>query len=153
MSSRKDISAWQSKVADTMRIFQRPRYMKTVLPEFQQQDGKEAFVFNHAIPPYEAKVWKESLSRDERWKAYEDAFEKSLALKDQVSDNLKELDELIYSEHYCTEGGLSIDDIDLWARLRSVTLIDGIRWPNKLRKYMDNLSKDGDVPLYDSIAL
>lgn len=30
---------------------------------------------------------------------------------------------MIFSAEYCTEGGLSYDDIDLWARLRSMTLI------------------------------
>ena len=32
MSDRKDINAWQKKVADTNRILQRPRYMMTCLP-------------------------------------------------------------------------------------------------------------------------
>ena len=36
MSDRKDIKEWRSKVADTTRIFQRPRYMMTILPEFIQ---------------------------------------------------------------------------------------------------------------------
>eukprot|EP00958_Prasinococcus_capsulatus_P019263 scaffold2355_cov382-Prasinococcus_capsulatus_cf.AAC.14 len=30
---------------------------------------------------------------------------------------------MIASECYCTEGGLSLDDVDLWARLRSMTLV------------------------------
>ena len=49
--------------------------------------------------------------------------------------------------------GFSLDDIDLWARLRSITIIQGVTWPTKLRRYMDNLSALGDVPLYDEMAL
>jgi len=153
MSDRKDIKEWQSKVADVMRIFQRPRYMQSFLPEFQQQDGKEAFVYNHPMPPYEKKEWKEKLSRDERWGAYDSAFTQSLELTDEVSRHLVELNELIYCDSYATEGGISIDDIDLWSRLRSVTLCKGVVWPDKLRKYMDNLALDGDLMLYDGIAI
>merc|ERR1711869_78943 len=41
----------------------------------------------------------------------------------ELNAALAELEGLIYSEDFCTEGGLSLDDIDLWSRLRSVTLI------------------------------
>ena len=58
----------------------------------------------------------------------------------------------MYSTEYCTEGGLSYDDIDLWARLRSLTIIKGLKWPEKLRGYMDTLSEKGDCPLYDVMA-
>jgi glutaredoxin 2 len=47
---------------------------------------------------------------------------------------------------------MSIDDIDLFSRLRSQTIIKGVVWPEKLRKYMDYYSVAGDVPLYDSVA-
>lgn len=50
------------------------------------------------------------------------------------------------------QGGLSYDDIDLWSRLRSLTLVKGIVFPKKLGAYMDNLSKLGDVPLYYNMA-
>ena len=47
----------------------------------------------------------------------------------------------------------SLDDIDLWARLRSMTLIRGLTWPAKLGSYMRNLSERGDVPLYFSMQV
>ena len=64
-----------------------------------------------------------------------------------------QLDDIIFSENYCTEGGISLDDIDLWARLRSITIIKGVVWPDRLRRYMDNLSELGDIPLYDELAM
>lgn len=54
---------------------------------------------------------------------------------------------------YCTEGGLSLDDIDLWARLRSISIISDVEWPDGLRRYMDNLSELADVALYDGLAM
>ena len=71
----------------------------------------------------------------------------------ELNSKLKELDSLVFCEDYCSEGGFSYDDVDLWARLRSITIVKGAVWPKKLRAYMDNLSAVGDVPLYDEMAL
>lgn len=120
--------------------------------EFQQQDGKDAFVKNHPIPPYSKDEWKSSLSMEEKWSKYVDSYSAGLHTIKDSSNLLKELDALLFSTEFCTEGGLSLDDIDLWSRLRSLTLVKGIEWPQKLRSYMDYLSLVGDVPLYDSMA-
>ena len=151
LSNRQDLKDWQNSVADNNRILQRPRYMKSILPEFQQQDGKDAFVMNHALPPYEKADWQ-AMSNEDRWEKYTSAYEMSFRLLDETNKSLAELDKLIFCTDYCTEGGLSYDDIDLWSRLRSVTIVRGIQWPLKLRAYMDKLSAMGDIPLYDSIA-
>lgn len=150
-SNRKDIKDWQGRVADNNRILQRPRYMKTILPEFQQQEGKDAFVMNHPLPPFEKADWK-AMSYEERWSRYNGAYETSFGLIEDTNKALAELDKLVFSKDCCTEGGLSYDDIDLWSRLRSVTLVKGVTWPLKLRAYMDNLAVLGDVPLYDCMA-
>ena len=49
--------------------------------------------------------------------------------------------------------GVSYDDIDLWARLRSLTVIKGVVLPPKVRAYLDHFEKAGDVPLYDVMAV
>ena len=153
-SGRKDIKEWQSKVANDNRFLQRPRYMLSpILPEFQQKDARDAFVKNHPLPPYEKDVWKNELSYEDRWEKFHAAMELSPQLILNSNQALAELDQLIFCEDYCTEGGLSLDDIDLWSRLRSVTLVKGIQWPSKLRAYMNNLAARGDVPLYDSVAI
>lgn len=60
----------------------------------------------------------------------------------------------IYSAEACTEGiGLSYDDVDLFARLRSLTVIKGLAIPPKVRAYLDYFEKAGDVPLYDVMAV
>ena len=70
-----------------------------------------------------------------------------------LSASLVDLDALVDCENSCSPGGLSLDDIVLWSRLRGITMIKGITWPVKLRKYMDNLSVQCDVGLYDGMAL
>ena len=161
-SGRKDIKSWQKSVQTLLRTLQRPRYVATgLLPEFQQLDGRHAFIKNHQMPPYEKPEWKgdgtpenPGMDMDTKLKLYADAMAADPApLIEDLNARLVELDDMLYSEHYCSEGGFSLDDIDLWARLRSITIIQGVNWPVKLRSYMDNLSALGDVPLYDEMAL
>lgn len=160
-SSRDDIKYWQKSVQTLLRTLQRPRYVATgLLPEFEQLDGRHAFIKNHQLPPYEKGPWKGNdenpagMPMDLKLQLYAEAMAKDPApLIEELNAKLVALDDIIYSEHYCTEGGLSYDDIDLWARLRSITIIKGVQWPAKLRAYMDNLSALGDVPLYDAMAL
>eukprot|EP00808_Paulinella_micropora_P018633 g50428.t1 len=153
-SDRADIKAWQKSTQDMLRKFQRPRYVKAFLPEFAGQDARDTFVKNHQMPPYEKADWKGAeFSMEKRWKIYNAAFEESHSMLGQLNAKLAELDKMIYSEWFCTEGGLSLDDIDLWARLRSVTIIKGAVLPPKTRAYMDNLSKAGDILLYDVMAI
>lgn len=126
--------------------------MLTPLPEFQQADAREAFMKNHPLPPYEKDAWQ-GLTCDERVRNYQSKISLSPELIADANKALKQLDGMIYSPEFCSDGGLSLDDIDLWSRLRSVTLIKGIEYPSKLRKYLDNFAAAGDVPLYDSIAV
>jgi len=161
-TGRKDIKAWQKSVQTLLRTLQRPRYVATgLMPEFQQRDGRHAFIKNHQLPPYEKPEWKgdgtdanPGMDMDEKLKLYADAMaQDTTPLLEDLNAKLIELNDIVFSEHYCSEGGLSMDDIDLWARLRSITIIKGVMWPEKLRSYMDNLSALGDVPLYDAMAL
>jgi glutaredoxin 2 len=161
-TGRKDIKTWQKSVQTLLRTLQRPRYVATgLLPEFQQIDGRHAFIKNHQLPPYEKPEWKgdgtdenPGMPMDEKLKLYAEAMATDpTALLEDLNAKLIELDDLIYSEFHCSEGGLSMDDIDLWARLRSITIIKGVQWPAKIRSYMHNFSELGDVPLYDEMAL
>ena len=126
--------------------------MLTILPEFASRDGKNAFVKNHPLEPYNKDTWKNELNDDQRWDLYNKAYIQSFELINEANEALKELDSMIYSIDYCTEGGLSYDDIDLWSRLRSITLVKGIIIPVKLDSYLKNLSTLADLPLYYSIA-
>jgi len=161
-TGRKDIKAWQKSVQTLLRTLQRPRYVATgLLPEFQQIDGRHAFIKNHQLPPYEKPEWKgdgtdenPGMDMDEKLKLYAEAMSKDPApLVEDLNAKLIELDDMVFSEHYCSEGGVSMDDVDLWSRLRSITIVKDVQWPEKLRKYMDNFSALGDVPLYDEMAL
>eukprot|EP01035_Chromulina_nebulosa_P026861 gene26861-35229_t len=153
MSKRADWADWQSKYAELMRELQRSRYVMSVLPEFYSTDGKDAFVKNHPIAPYSKNDWA-LLSKEEQWKIYSNAYTSSL---DKIADGtvdkaLIELNDIVHCPECVSEGGLSLDDIDFWSRVRSLTLVKGIKWPEKLLAYMTNIAAKGDVPLYFPMA-
>ena len=155
-SGRTDIKAWQKSVQTLMRKLQRPRYVMVPLPEFMQKAGRDAFVSNHQMPPYEKSEWKGNadMAIDFKYSKYEEAYKESASLLPEANAKLIELEALIHSAESCTEGiGLSYDDIDLWARLRSLTVIKGLVYPPKVRAYLDYFEKAGDVPLYDVMAV
>jgi glutaredoxin 2 len=155
-SGRTDLKAWQKSVQTLMRKLQRPRYVMVPLPEFMKKGGRDAFVANHQMPPYEKSEWKGNpdFPIEKKYEKYEEAFAETADLLPEANAKLLELETMIHSAEACTEGiGLSYDDIDLWARLRSLTIIKGIQIPPKVRAYLDHFEKLGDVPLYDVMAV
>ena len=155
-TGRDDLKAWQKSVQLLLRGLQRPRYVATgLLPEFQQLDGRHAFIKNHQMPGFSKDEWKfGDMPMDEKLKIYADAMAKDPAADiEELNRKLVELDDIVFSEYHCSPGGISFDDIDLFARLRSITIIKDVEWPEKLRAYMDNMSELSDVPLYDKMAL
>ena len=154
-SGRTDLKAWQKSVQTLLRKLQRPRYVMVPLPEFMQKDGRDAFVANHQMPPFEKKDWKGAADFpiEKKYGYYEEAFGQTAELLPELNKALLELEPLICCPDCCTEGGVSYDDIDLWARLRSLTIIKGVELPPKVRAYLDNFEAKGDVPLYDTMAV
>ncbi|UPQ99065.1 glutathione S-transferase [Chloropicon primus] len=93
--------------------------------------------------------WKaEEFGQEAREEAYAAAMAKTPELLPELNAALVELEKLIYSDSSCSEVGLGLDDIDLWSRLRSVTLVEGAEFQPKTLAYLNNLSEAGDVPLY-----
>jgi len=152
-SDRTDIKAWMKSVQSLLRTLHRPRYMLVGLPEFQQKDSRDYFVAGHQIPPFEKADWKTGLDMDTKWAKYREAYMRTPELLPELNAKLRELETLIYCDQFCTEGpGFSYDDIDLWARLRSLTLVRGAEFGPKTRAYLTNLSQMCDVTLYDRMA-
>ena len=98
---------------------------------------------------------------EQKIEIYNSSFQKDPATDiEELNRKLIELDDIIFCEHYVTDvtpnthgNCLSIDDIDLFARLRSITIIKNVKWPSKLRNYMDYMSQLTDIPLYDTMAM
>ena len=139
-----------------MRKLQRPRYVMVPLPEFMQKAGRDAFVANHQMPPFEKSEWKGNpdMSLEQKYQKYSEAFAQTPELLAEANAKVAELEGMIHSPEACTEGiGFSYDDVDLWARLRSLTVVKGLQIGPKTRAYLDHFAEAGDVPLYDVMAV
>merc|ERR1711924_201716 len=102
------------------------------LPEFQQKDSRDYFIGGHPVPPFDKPEWKAAdFPAAKKEAEYAAAMARTAELVPELNAALAELEGLIYSEDFCTEGGLSLDDIDLWSRLRSVTLVKGAQFGPK----------------------
>jgi GrxB family glutaredoxin len=153
-TGRTDLKEWQGSVQSLLRGLQRPRYVATgLLPEFQQLDSRHAFIANHPVPPYGKDEWKQ-MELPSKLSLYAECMAKDPAIDiEQLNIKLVELDDIIECPDHCSPGGVSLDDIDLFSRLRSITIVRGVVWPAKLRSYMNRMSELADVPLYDEMAL
>jgi GrxB family glutaredoxin len=128
-----------------------PRYMRTLLPEFNQLDSRMYFMSKRAVGAIDPAVWAE-MSHEDRVAKYNEVHESSKGLIEEVTQHLETLDSIIYSSECCSEGGISYDDVMLFPRLRAMTMVKGIQWPSKLRAYLDRMSELSDIPLYDILA-
>ena len=123
-------------------------------PPSLSRPRRTAFIKNHPVPPYEKPEWKaDDFAQETREQKYEDCLAQTDTALNTLNAALLKLEPLICCKDYCTEGGFSYDDIDLWSRLRSMTIVKGVQIPPGVPAYLDNLSELGDVPLYDCMAI
>lgn len=137
-SDRKDISEWLDELADPIRRLTRVRFSRAPLPEFTFADARAAYVRNHPL--------KEPAD-------YDDNFARSQQYIDAVQKRLDHLAGMIHSPEHCTEGGLSYDDVTLFPRLRSLTIIKDLKLPQRIRDYLEWHSTNAEIPLYDYCAI
>ena len=115
-TGRTDLKEWQKSVQVLLRTLQRPRYVATgLLPEFQQVDGRHAFIKGHQLPPFEKKEWKEGdMSMDKKLELYAEAMAKDpREAVEELNKKLIELDELIHCEVRT-----AAHDFGVWVRLQ-----------------------------------
>lgn len=137
-SSREDLSAWLRECQPDMWKLILVRIARAPLPEFAFQDARDAFVRNHPINDPAS---------------YEIAFARSPEYIASLNQRLRKLAPMIYSPAHCTEGGLSTDDIKLFAQLRTLTLVKGIEFPTPIQEYLQFHSERTEVPLLDYCAI
>ncbi len=68
-----------------------------------------------------------------------------------INDDLRKLDKLIVKPN-AVNGELSLDDINLFPVLRSLSLVAGVEYPSRVADYRDNMAKQTQINLLSSIA-
>lgn len=138
-SGRTDIAKWFENVAWPLRRLTRIRFAKAPLPEFTFQDARDTYAIRHPIK-------QEPTTYEENW-------ERSAEWIGMISEKLGDLEGMIWSKENCTEGGVGFDDVDLFPRIRSMTIVKGLELPQKVREYAEHHAELSEVPLYDYCAM
>lgn len=138
-SGREDIAAFFNTIADLSRRLTRPRFAQSsVLPEFHTPAARAAFIRNHPLK--------------EEPKDYDVNFQNK-ALIEELGKKLLELEPLIFSAECVTEGGPSYDDVDLFGKVRGLTVVKGLTLPTKLEAYIKTWAEKTEIPLFDQMQL
>ena len=79
--------------------------MSPLVPEFTQKSGRDAFVANHQMPPFEKADWKGNadMAIETKYGYYEAAYAESAANIAELNAKLLELDPLICCTECATE--------------------------------------------------
>lgn len=136
-SSRSDIGDWFQSNAELIRRLTRPRLVNAPLPEFAFRDARETYIRNHALPAPED---------------YDVNLGKSAEYLAQLQPQIQALDDMIYCPAFCTEGGISFDDVDLYPRLRTLTVLKDLALPAKTLEYIKHHSDISEVAEYSVFA-
>ncbi|RLN90738.1 hypothetical protein BBJ28_00021267 [Nothophytophthora sp. Chile5] len=135
-ADREEIKKWIKDTADCFRLLYHPRFHSAPFAEFAQLQSREYY-------------------REKKEKTvgpFSDALAKTPELVAQANAFLEQLAPMFHSNHSVNEA-VSYDDVDLFGRLRGLTLVRDLEWPPKLREYVDHMAEVADVPLLDNMAI
>ncbi|KAG3091238.1 hypothetical protein PI124_g16674 [Phytophthora idaei] len=134
-SGREDLAKWFDTVMPLFTTLFLPRFHAAPLPEFTLKESRDYF----------------KNKKEKSFGSFSENPAKSPEIVKQVNQLLKELEPMLHSSH-SVNAELSYDDLDLFSRLRGLTLVKGIEWPTKVREFLEYFSEAGDVPLYDNVV-
>lgn len=126
-----NIEKWVANARSYLIKLTFPRLLKLDLPEFKTQGAIDYF-----------KKKKEASMQ----MTFEEALLKSDEFKKQAEEHLEELSSFIPNGK-----DISKDDIILFPILRLLSCVDGLKWNEKVLKYVEHISKISNIPLYKKV--
>ncbi|ETW00632.1 GrxB family glutaredoxin [Aphanomyces invadans] len=133
--TREDLKKWIHDSADVMRRLYHPRFQAGYFAEFAQSASRNYY----------------KTKKEKSIGSFDVSIANSPAYIQALNQHLADLEGMLKTPQ-TVNATLSYDDIDLFGRLRGLTIIKGVVWPPRVRAYISGLSKTTDVPLLDSIA-
>ena len=131
------LNNWLSKNAQNIYTLAMPRWIKADLEEFKTPESRNYF----------------ETKKTDYIGSFEEALKNSPQLIAQIEQELQVLDGFFPKSQPYFKEKLSLNDFHLFASLRSLSLVKGIKFPEKLNSYMEKLSESSKVPLYFSVAV
>ena len=113
-----------------------PRWVQSPLEEFKTASARDYF--------------------EKKKTAYIGSFKECLAaspsLISQMEEDLEKLESFLQPNNSFFEKKLSWSDFHLFPFLRSLTVVKGLKFPPKVKKYIEGLSQLSQIPLHFYIA-
>lgn len=134
-ANREDLTSWLKNVNLLYKKILYPRWITAPIGEFETQEAIDYFV---------NKKTKELGSFDE-------ALANSDVLIKDLEAQLLLLEPMLHSEKHVSEQ-LSVDDTDLFGRLRAITLVKGLVIPDKISAYIEYFAKETGIPTFFDVA-
>lgn len=136
-SEREDLKAFfgsTGRFKNVQRLLSRPRYLKmTHVKDFLRKEDRD-----YAVAKYEKGGFD-----------YAAAEASSAESKSKMKTLLEEANNLLRSDtSFYEDGLLGFDDLLYLPELRTVTLVKGIEWPERLRNYVVSAHSKANVPTY-----
>ena len=132
ISSSEDnkLKAWLDKNYRTAYKLAMPRWVKADLEEFKAPSARNYF----------------QRKKETYIGPFEECLKESPELIKEMEQELKGLE---FKKTFFKEE-LSLNDFHLFAFLRSLSIVKGLSFPEKVKSYMERLSLSGGVPLHQS---
>lgn len=135
---RSEIQDWIYSSRNYAYDLAMPRWVKMPLKEFATQSAKDYF---------QTKKEKNNIG------SFSVALDKSPELIKKAESELKYLENLMLPNGRFYEDDIHIDDFHIFAALRNLTTVKDLKWPNKILKYVKNLSERSNVNLFFDEAI
>ena len=135
----KKLRSWITQSGSAHYFLAAPRWVKAELKEFKTASARRHF--------------------KNRMESYLDSFstliKETPQLIEEVEERLEKLEKLFSQKESQTfwYKNLSLNDFHLFAYLRTLTIVKGLKFPKTVKSYLTNLSKKSKVPLHFSKAL
>lgn len=131
-----ELNLWLTEARQYHYHLAMPRWPQVGLPEFESSKSVDYFIN------------KKSLSIGD----FDEAIRATPELVQMALSHLQVLEQGMPSAGYW-HGYVSVDDFHLFSTLRVLTVVKGIKFPERVENYMNTLSEKCKVPLHWSRAL
>jgi glutaredoxin 2 len=135
-SNNQSLQSWLQAVGAYTYKLAMPRWGEAALEEFKTPSAKQYFI----------------TKKESSLGSFAEHRVKSTDYKREVNRLLVSLENVIHAPD-SVHKELSEDDIHLFATLRSLSIVKGLEYPQKVEAYRQTMAKKSAIPLHDAIAI
>ncbi len=134
--STQEMTQWLTDSRDYVYFLAMPRWVQADLEEFKTQGAKDYFTKKKEgfVGPFPAVLAE---------------TKKYVKLAHEALDKLSPL----IQSPFVYGAEVHVDDFHVFANLRSLSIVKGLKFPEKVQQYMNHMSEASKVPLHSDIAI